>query len=350
MYAASYFILKNHRHLRPRKFTLGVGNQALAWLKIYSTDQAIIGRWIMALEKYHFAIQHRPRTQHRNGDGLSKRTNDYKKHERQLGELHSNAEKWNFLSQEEYDRLPLVPWFDIQGRVIPNQPELPEHLTNCDKKHPQAMLKVARARNRALSIASREKALKTPLPTLPPMDDSSLMENYPEYPEDWIELTEECRQDYLLPTHVANVSFRTTYSLTGTEKQALDAAPKYVREVSLAINEVNLELHEKTNTVNGLRDLLLAQNRDEHILAIKKLVAKESIDNENFPENANNYYKQKKDLLLINANGVLCLKYPKNQRVLHTRPCMIIMQQLYYQEEILLKAHDAMGHQGIAKV
>ena len=89
----------------------------------------------MALEKYHFSIQHRPKTQHRNTDGLSKRTNDYKKHERQLVELPSIAEKWNCLSQKEYDKLLLEPWFDIQGRVIPNHPELPEHLTNCDKKH-----------------------------------------------------------------------------------------------------------------------------------------------------------------------------------------------------------------------
>ena len=95
-------------------------NQALAGLKTYTTDKAVIGRWIMALEKDHFAIQHRPRTQHRNADGLSKRTNDYKKHERQLGELSQLQKKWNFLSQEEYDKLPLVSWFDTQGRVIPN--------------------------------------------------------------------------------------------------------------------------------------------------------------------------------------------------------------------------------------
>ena len=56
-------------------------------------DQAIIGRWIMALEKYHFSIEHRPRTQHRNADGLSKRTNDYKKHEKQLKGLPANADK-----------------------------------------------------------------------------------------------------------------------------------------------------------------------------------------------------------------------------------------------------------------
>ena len=117
MCAANYSILKKHSYLCPRKFTLRVDNQALAWLKPYSTDQAINGRWIMALEKYPFAIQHRPRTQHRNADVLSKRKNDYKKHERQLEELPSIAEKWNFLSQEECDKLPMVPWFDI--RVIP---------------------------------------------------------------------------------------------------------------------------------------------------------------------------------------------------------------------------------------
>ena len=129
------------------------------------------------------------------------------------------------------------------------------------------------------------------------MEESSIVEDHPEYPEDCFELIEECRQDYLLPTHVANVLSRTTYLLTGTEKQALDTAPKYVREVSLAINEVNLEFHEHTNTVRGLKDFLLAQNRDVYILAIKNLVAKESLDSETFPEKvrvfAKNYYKQK---------------------------------------------------------
>ena len=43
------------------------------------------------------------------------------------------------------------------------------------------------------------------------------------------------------------------------------------------------------------------------------------------------------------------MRYPPQQRLLHERPCMIIMPQLY-QHEILFRAHDAMGHQGIAKV
>ena len=76
-----------------------------------------------------------------------------------------------------------------------------------------------------------------------------------------------------------------------------------------------------------LKDLILSQNRNVHLLTIKKFVARESIENEKFTENvrvfAKNYNKQKKDLLLINTNGVLCVKYPKNQRAIHTPLCMI---------------------------
>ena len=295
MYAAYYFILRNHSYLCPRKFTLRVDNQALAWLKTYSTDQASIGRWIMALEKYHFRIEHRPRTQHRNADGLSKRTNDYKKRERQLNNLPPVAEKWNFLSQDEYDQLPLVPWFDAQGRVIPDHPKLPPYL-----KQAQETVKLARRCNRQPKTAKalrHDDMLKAPLPPLPTADFTLEIDRHPEYPEDWMEVTEECRQDYLLPTHIANVPSRTSYPLNGIERQALDGAPKYVRVLTCAINEINTELHEHANTVHGLGDILLAQNRDVHILAIKKLMEQESIDNEMFPENvrvfATNYYKQK---------------------------------------------------------
>ena len=342
MYAAYYFILKNHSYLCPRKFTLRVDNQALLWLKTCSTDQAIIGRWIIALEKYHFSIQHRPRTQHRNADGLSKRTNDYKKHEKQLKSLPAIADKWNFLSQEEYDELPLAPWFNVHGRVIPDHPELPAHLQRlASQRSPQATIaaptrKSGRSKQ---STITRDKAMKAPLPTLPTPELGVPPDFYPEYPEDWLELTEEYRRDYLLPTHVANVP-STTYPLTGEEKQATDTAREYVKQMGFVVDSVSMELHEHANTVHGLKDLSLAQNRDVHVFSIKKLVMQESIDHDIFPENvrafAGNYYKEKKNLLLVNTNGVLCIKYPKRQRALHERPCMIVMPQLY-QHEILFK-------------
>ena len=60
IYVAYHFNLKNHSFLCPRKIILRVDNQPLARLKTYSTYQAINGRWIMALEKYHFQIEHQP--------------------------------------------------------------------------------------------------------------------------------------------------------------------------------------------------------------------------------------------------------------------------------------------------
>ena len=197
--------------------------------------------------------------------------------------------------------------------------------------------------------------MRAHLPALPTSEFSKPAEQYPEYPEDWLELNEQHRQDCLLPTHAASVpSRKDTYPLTGKEKQAASTAPEYVKRIAFVINSVSMELHEHANTVlHDLKDLLLAQNRDVHVLAIKILVMQESIKHDIFPENvrvfATNYYKQKKSLLLVNNNGVLCVKYPKSQRKLHERPCMILMPQLY-QHEILFKTHDAMGHQGIAKI
>ena len=351
MYAAYYFILKNHSYLCSRKFILRVDNQALSWLKTYSTDQALIARWVMALEKYHFKVEHRPRTQHRNADGLSKRTNDYRWREKQLEKLPAVTDKWNFLSQEEFDQLPVAPWFDLHGRVIPNHPQLPAHLRNTKPDPTNAICRVARRRKRRQAAEKRERALRAPLPEALVPTLQTHEDFYPNYPEDWIDVTEEARQDYLLPTHVSNIPSRMTYALDETVEQAMASAPTVVRQAAVAIKDIDTELHEHANTVQGIKDLLLAQNRD--VLAIKKLVAQESIDHDIFPEDvrafARNYYKQKKDLLFVNKNGILCVKYPPQQRPLHERPCMIVMPQLY-QHEILFRAHDAMGHQGIAKV
>ena len=331
MYAAYYFILKNHSYLCSRKFILRVDNQALSWLKTYSTDQALIGRWVMALEKYHFKVEHRPRTQHRNADGLSKRTNDYRWREKQL-ELPAVTDKWNFLSHEEFDQLPVAPWFDLHGRVIPNHPQLPAHLRNTKPDPTNAICRVARRRKRRQTAEKKERALRAPLPEALVPTLQTHEDFYPDYPEDWIDVNEEARQDYLLPTHVANIPSRMTYALDETVEQAMASAPTVVRQAALAIKDIDTELHEHANTVHGIKDLLLAQNREMHVLAIKKLVAQKSIDHDIFPDDvrafARNYYKQKKDPF-VNKNGILCVKYPPQQRPLHERPCMIVMPQLY---------------------
>ena len=112
----------------------------------------------------------------------------------------------------------------------------------------------------------------------------------------------------------------------------------------MAIPSVNTELHEHTHTVHGTKDLVLAQNREVHVLELKKLVHGEDINQDFFPEDVRTF-----ELLFLNLNGVLCVKYPPPQRPLHERHCMIVMPQLY-QHEILFRAHDVMGHQGTNKV
>ena len=333
MFAAYYFIVKYHSYLCPRKFTLRVDNQALSWLKTYSTDQALIGRWIMTLEKYHFRVEHRPRTQHRNADGLSKRTNEYRCREKQLAQLPAAGQRWNFVSAGEFDKLPVAPWFDLQGRVIPNHPDLPEHLQNLEPKAPSPVLRVLRRTQRATRREKQAKALAAPFPPPPPLALQPNEEFYPDYPEDWIDVTAEAREDYLLPTHAVNVPSRTVYPIAGASAASLQGTPSGVHDSIMAIKDINTDLHEHAHTVHGIKDLVLAQNRDMHILALKKLVLNESIDHDIFPENvrefARNYHRQKKDLLFINKNDILCVRYSLNQRPLHERPCMIIMPQLY---------------------
>ena len=97
----------------------------------------------MALKKYHFKVQHRPRTQHRNAEGLSKRTKDYQGREKSLEKVSPVANKWKFLSQEEFDKLPVETWFDLHGRVIPNHPQLPAHLRNTKPDPNNAVCRVA---------------------------------------------------------------------------------------------------------------------------------------------------------------------------------------------------------------
>ena len=161
--------------------------------------------------------------------------------------------------------------------------------------------------------------------------------------------TEEASHDYLLQTHVTNVASRTTYALAEANAAVIQNVLNNIKQVVFAIRR----LHEHAHTVHGIKDLVLAQNRDVQILALKKLVNNQNIDQNMFPEDvcafARNHFKQKKELLFLNSNGVLCARYPPSQRLLHERPCMIVMPQLY-QHEICFRVHDAMGHQGISNV
>ena len=189
----------------------------------------------------------------------------------------------------------------MQGRVIPNHPDLPAHLQNLEPKAPNKALRVPRRAQRANKREQQAKALAAPLPHMPPPVLQPHEDFYPDYPEDWIDVTTEASEDY--PS-------RTIYSVAETNTATLQNTPFGVRESIMALKDIDTELYEHTHNVHGIKDLVLAQNRDVHVLALKKLVQCESIDNDVFPENvrefARNYFCQKKDLLFINKNDVLC--------------------------------------------
>ena len=108
------------------------------------------------------------------------------------------------------------------------------------------------------------------------------------------------------------------------------------------LRTIGTELHDHHLTKYGLKDLHLSQNRDVHLLALKKLMKNESLQDPIIPDEvqdlAKRYYSQKKDLLFLNPDDILSVKYDPQQRALHVRPCMIVMSQLF-QHEILYRAH-----------
>ena len=331
MYAVFYFIEKFHSYLAGREFTLRVDNQALSWLKTYSMDQAMIGRWIARLDQYHFKTIHRPRTQHRNADGLSKRTNDYVHREKIVEALPEVSKGFSFMSQKDYEELPTVPYIDKHGKFIPNHPELPPE---------------ARAQLPVLYI------LKKP-PKKDLTSDPSLS-SIPWYPQvQWENTPTSTENDR--PNCILSVTTKVPAARLDTTKRdpALRRLPMQCQEQADVLRLVGTELHEHQSTIRGLKDLHLAQNRDVHLLALKKLMKNEPLDDALFPEDvqdfAKRYFHQKKDLLFLNQNDILCVNYIPQQRAMHVRPCMIVMPQLY-QHEILYRAHDESGHQGVGKV
>jgi len=106
-----------------RKFILRVDNQALSWLKTYSMDTGIVGRWITRLDQNTMKIQHRDRNIHQNADGLSKKTEFYKVREARPEEQPKVRTGLPFLSKKQFAELPLLTDVDIHGRTTPRPPE-----------------------------------------------------------------------------------------------------------------------------------------------------------------------------------------------------------------------------------
>ena len=317
MYAVFYFVEKFHSYLAGREYTLRVDNQALSWLKTYSMDQAMIGRWIARLDQYHFKTVHRPRTQHRNVDGLSKRTNDYIHCEQILEKLPEVSEGFNFMSEKDYNDLPTVPYFNKHGRIIPDHPDLPPE---------------ARARQPLLYILKKKRKSKTL--EEPPGDT-------PWYPQiQWG--TKPAFEEDKRPNCILSITTRGPPARKDVTNPTLSELPIECQIQADVLRTIGTELHEHHLTKYGLKDLHLAQNRNMHLLALKKLMNNEFLQDpvllNEVQDFAKRYYSHKKDLLFLNSDDILWVNYVPQQRAMHVRPCMIVPQLV--QHEILYRAHD----------
>ena len=233
-------------------------------------DQAMIGRWIARLDQYHFKTVHRPRTQHRNADGLSKKTNDLRAQGKSVETLPEVTKGFSFMSQNDYENLPIVPYIDKHEKFSPNHPELPAEA--------QAQLHVL------YILKKRPKEESTP--------DQSL-NSIPWYPEEQWETT---------PTSTENDGSNCFLSITTKMPQArldtfkrdpaLRRLPTQCQEQADVLRLIGTELHEHQSTMRGLKDLHLAQNRDVHLLALTKLRKNEPSDDILFPEDVQDFTKR----------------------------------------------------------
>ena len=154
MFAALKMIEKFAPHLANRTFLLRVDCSALSWLQTYGTQQnSLAARWIARLEGYHFRVEQRSRTKHRNADGLSKRTNEVKvKRQTTDKEDTSIKEKKKarlpFLDPRDWSKIPQLTSADIteeehlddsrQIQVAPEQePPKPDPHTTPATTEPQ---------------------------------------------------------------------------------------------------------------------------------------------------------------------------------------------------------------------
>ena len=102
-----------------------------------------------------------------------------------------------------------------------------------------------------------------------------------------------------------------------------------------------------------LADFKKAQDMDIVIGTLKRLLKNPKGNLNNVPktirEGIQAYFRQAKDRLFVNGQGILCLRRRPAERNCFFNHSMIIMPQLY-QAEVLYRTHDEMGHQGVNKV
>ena len=156
----------------------------------------------------------------------------------------------------------------------------------------------------------------------------------------------------LLLIHVTNVASRTTYALAESSRAVLQNAPNNIKQAVFAIRSLRTDLHEHAQAVHGIKDLVLPHNRDIHDLALKKLVNKKTLTRHlsgGCVCFCSKLFQTKLRTTIFEFQRSFRAKLSRSQRLLHERPCMNVMPQLY-QNGIFFRAHNAIGHQASAKL
>ena len=154
-------------------------------------------------------------------------------------------------------------------------------------------------------------------------------------------MTKRCSQDVpKTPKLIAEVGQKNADAdLTALPVERASAPKPLLREQVVArYTLVDFKKAQDMNVVIGALKRLLKHPKG-NLTGVPKTIQ----------EGIRAYFRQAKDRLYVNGQGILCLRRRPADRNRFFNHSMIIMPQLY-QAEILCRTHDEMGHQGVNKV
>ena len=355
MLAALTFIEHNRKWLLGREFTIRVDNQAFSWLKTYSTKSEHVGRWIVRLDGFNMRIQHRTRNHHTNADGLSKKTEYYGRADER--EIPEHVAGFSFMSQEQFDELPLI---EIPIKEPKKTVEDLELQKNSQQAAPPE-LESPQVVNLGHNIPYNEKVITTDEEFINAIRDELRENSIPK------EMQTQLEQDALTSVAAGIEEIRynpdkdtdSQYSMPeGFETEAVPCpelthddlwTPRHRRDIEAAwkLSVSMIKFKKKYNST----ELVRAQNADMLLRNIRELLCRlDPADRKliwaRLSEQEKKWFNKNKADLKINKVGILghLTRYQNGTEIAWT-----IVMPAKYQFEILRAAHDLNGHCGINK-
>ena len=113
-----------------------------------------------------------------------------------------------------------------------------------------------------------------------------------------------------------------------------------------------MALKEHVKARYMLSDLIRAQKNDKMTSNLSQWIRTGSKEKGNLEEDSykilSQFYKERKELLYHTADGVVACSRKDEEKIIHKHN-LIILPQLY-QNDVLFRSHDQIGHQGIDKI